>query len=185
MYELNLSNFFYLHPRISDSGFWLLACINNISNLEWQQIRFSSINKHEISLYLFKTRTLKEYYVNFVFGNRSIALFSKYFNYFFTTKIDEDEYLSIDKDYDSIIIKYSAFFFLKYIITFGTFLYYKKFNIINLILPFMYKVSYPYKWLCKFEITIKKRIYSYFYVYMCISLLIYNSVYYKYLNVYY
>jgi hypothetical protein len=176
MYELHNSNFFYLHSRIAIAGFWYIGFINNISNLHWLQLRFSSINKYELSFFLFKTRILKECYLNVAFHNRSIAIFSKFYNYFFTTKIYEDNFLLLEKDYSNIKIKCYAFFYLKHIIYLSTFYYYNKNSILSFFIPFSLKISNSYKWINKYEIVFKELLYYFFYKKMIFPFLIYNSI---------
>ncbi len=83
--------------------------------------------------------------MNVAFHNRSIAIFSKYYNYFFTTKIYEDDFLLLESDYSNIKIKSYAFFYLNNIIYLSTFYYYNKNSIIDFYIPFASHLSNPYK----------------------------------------
>lgn len=185
MYKLNQDNFFYLNSRIATSGFWFVAYINNISNLQWLQLRFYTFNKYDISFFLFKTRILNKFYLNMSFHNRSVALFSKYYKYFFNSKIEEDNFFLVEADYEKINIKCYAFFYLNYIISLGTFFYYKKYNLLNFVDPLIGKFSYPYIFYMNSISSFYKILYYYFYSKILLWLLIYNFTFSKCLNVYY
>lgn len=154
MYTLEISNFFYLNSRIAKVRFWMLGFMNSISNINWLILRFFSINRYELSFFLFKSKSLYNIYTNISFTNRCVAIFSKLYKYFFTTNIFEDDSFLLENSLSNIQITNVGFFFKNKLYFLSCLHYYKNKNSLSLFKPLIPLFEKPYLYIVKYFFNI-------------------------------
>jgi hypothetical protein len=117
-------------------------------------------------------------YAHISFTNRCVAIFSKYYKYFFTTKIFEEDSFLLEKSLSNIEITNVGFFFKNKLYFLSLLNFYKHNDSLSLFKPLIPLFKKAYIYLGHLFITII----NFFYFFMYFKSLVVNRILYVYIQ---
>ena len=97
----------------NNTDFFFFAYINELSALDWKEIRYYVTNVYELSILLFKTSLYNKIFFNNMFNNKIVGLIPKINTskkYFFTNLITKEDLFNLQFEFEHIKFNFFGFY---------------------------------------------------------------------------